>query len=346
MLSVAFVGVALAACGLPATIDPAGECVTDANGFSTLDADSDEDIPISLTISTKGETTDAFTVVHPATAGDLTDDTATDGRYVLACKQPAGFKTVMMTVTRPAELTAFGAEWVQLFPKDSWANTTSEYEPFTFNHYGAKIPLPEFRATPTGLEGGGDGAGLSLDAATAGVVNVFMEVKDEGDYEIRYGNPYLTSNKCTDTDYPYLTKLHSPAVICYSNPEYADGTTDCMADGTCTSGCSSWCCTDETCTASSCAVQQCKTTAAEDWLPSAHADSKWVAVEFKQTILRVGAPWADCTGSELAAPTYAVGAIMPLLFGGPNLNSVALKEGFPLSMFELQVRTDLFPTLT
>ena len=56
MLSVAFVGVALAACGLPATIDPAGECVTDANGFSTLDADSDEDIPIALTISTKGET--------------------------------------------------------------------------------------------------------------------------------------------------------------------------------------------------------------------------------------------------------------------------------------------------
>ena len=56
MLSFALFGVAIAGCGLPATVDPAGECVTDANGFSTLDADSDEDIPIALTISTKGET--------------------------------------------------------------------------------------------------------------------------------------------------------------------------------------------------------------------------------------------------------------------------------------------------
>ena len=219
---IALFGVALGGCGLPATIDPAGDCVTDANGFSTLDADSDDNIPISLTISTKGETTDAFTVVHPATAGDLTDDTAKDGRYVLACKQPAGFKTVMMTVTRPAELTAFGAEWVQLFPKDSWENTTNEYEPFTFNMYGAKIPLPNFRSTPTGLrddpaatgDEAVDGTGLSLqsadgtqtemgaspagitspslDAATAGVVNVYMEVKDEGDYEVPF---YLSSSQ-------------------------------------------------------------------------------------------------------------------------------------------------------
>merc|ERR1719482_904490 len=77
-----------------------------------------------------------------------------------------------MTVTRPASLTAFGAEWVQLFPKDSWENTTNEYEPFTFNEYGAKIPLPEFRPTTNGL---------SDDAADAGTVNVFMAVEDEGD---------------------------------------------------------------------------------------------------------------------------------------------------------------------
>ena len=127
-----------------------------------------------------------------------------------------GFKTVQMTVTRPAELTAFGGEWVQLFPKDSWENTTNEYEPFTFNMYGAKIPLPSFRSTPTGLrddpaatgDEAVDGTGLSLqsadgtqtemgaspagitspslDAATAGTVNVYMEVKDEGDYEVPF----------------------------------------------------------------------------------------------------------------------------------------------------------------
>merc|ERR1719316_233889 len=148
----------------------------------------------------------------------------------------------MMSVSRPASLTSFGAEWVQLFPKDSWENTTNEYEPFTFNEYGAKIPLPEFRATSTGL---------ADDAPTEDVINVFMEVSDEGDYEVKYGNPYLV-------------------------------------DGT-----------------------------------------KWVAVEFKDTLLRVGTPWADCTGSTLATESYDVGIIAPILFGGPNLNSISLKAGNP-----------------
>ena len=216
MLAIALFGVAFAGCGLPASIDPAGDCVTDANEFSVLDADTSDSIPISLSIHTKESTTDAFSVVHGATQGTLADDTADDGRYVLACKQAEGYKTVMMKVTRPADLTAFGGEWVQLFPKDSWENTTNEYEPFTFNMYGAKIPLPNFRSTPTGLrddpaatgDEAVDGTGLSLqsadgtqtemgaspagitspslDAATAGVVNVYMEVKDEGDYEVPF----------------------------------------------------------------------------------------------------------------------------------------------------------------
>ena len=158
MLAIALFGVAFAGCGLPASIDPADDCVTDDNGFSVLDADTSDSIPISLSIHTKGETVDAFSVTHGATQGDLEDDTDDNSRYVLACKQVEGYKTVMMTVHRPADLTAFGGEWVQLFPKDSWENTTNEYEPFTFNHFGAKIPLPEFRSTPTGLRGDGDNA--------------------------------------------------------------------------------------------------------------------------------------------------------------------------------------------
>ena len=114
---------------------------------------------------------------------------------------------------------------MQLFPKDSWENTTNEYEPFTFNMYGAKIPLPNFRSTPTGLrddpaatgDEAVDGTGLSsqsadgtqtemgaspagitspsLDAATAGVVNVYMEVKDEGDYEVPF---HLSTSQYTN----------------------------------------------------------------------------------------------------------------------------------------------------
>merc|ERR1719197_1690539 len=63
--------------------------------------------------------------------------------------------------------------------------------------------------------------------------------------------------------------------------------------------------------------------------PNLVSGGKWVAVEFKSTLLRVGAPWADCTGSTLDTAAYDVGAIMPVLFGGPNLNSIALKAGFP-----------------
>ena len=216
MLAIALFGVAFAGCGLPASIDPAGDCVTDANEFSVLDADTSDSIPISLSIHTKGSTTDAFSVVHGATQGTLADDTADDGRYVLACKQAEGYKTVMMTVTRPADLTAFGGEWVQLFPKDSWQNVTNEYEPFTFNMFGAKIPLPNFRSTPTGLRDepaatgkeAVDGTGLSRQSAdgteteigaspsgvtgtsapeaTTGYVNVYMEVSDDGDYEVPF----------------------------------------------------------------------------------------------------------------------------------------------------------------
>merc|ERR1719258_570631 len=80
--------------------------------------------------------------------------------------------------------------------------------------------------------------------------SVFLEVKDEGDYEFKYGNPNLVSG------------------------------------------------------------------------------DKWVAVEFKSTILRVGTPWADCSGYSLDTPSYSVGTIMPVLFGGPNLNSIALVPGF------------------
>ena len=109
MLSLALFGSAFAACGLSITVDPNGKCETDANGFSTLDADSDPDIPMSLEISSKFATVDAFSVTHPATVGALSDTTASDGRYVLACKQAAGVKTVGLNVTRALQTSLHSA---------------------------------------------------------------------------------------------------------------------------------------------------------------------------------------------------------------------------------------------
>ena len=63
--------------------------------------------------------------------------------------------------------------------------------------------------------------------------------------------------------------------------------------------------------------------------PGLQSGGKWVAVQFRSTLLRVGTPWAECSDAALGASTYEVGSIMPILFGGPNVNSIALRAGFP-----------------
>ena len=86
-------------------------------------------------------------------------------------------------------MTEFGGEWIQAFPKDSWANVTNEYEPYTFNDYGSKIPLQELRPTTV------DAANRTIvvDAENKTTMTVYMEMSVNGDYEMRYGNPQLVT---------------------------------------------------------------------------------------------------------------------------------------------------------
>ena len=63
--------------------------------------------------------------------------------------------------------------------------------------------------------------------------------------------------------------------------------------------------------------------------PNLVSSGKWVAVQFRSTLLRVGTPWATCSDAVQADEEYPVGSIMPILFGGPNVNSIALRTGFP-----------------
>jgi hypothetical protein len=229
---------------LPSDVDPDGLCVIDEeSGWGVFDADGYETGDLSLTIETKEAHIDENRKSHGATVSELADKT--NGRYILACKQAEGEKTVKLTVTRPAKYTAFGAEWVKLFQKDSWAEVTSEYEPHTFNTFGAKVPL--LRTFNNDDEEKGP------TATEEGSLTVYMEVSDIGDYEVMYGNPNLTT------------------------PVY-DKATDTTSDG-------------------------------------------WVAVQFKKTLLRVGSPWAECSGDELPEKnTYDIGTIVPAFFGHPNLN--------------------------
>jgi hypothetical protein len=243
-------------------LDPLDLCEVGENGWATFDHDSFGS-HFKLSIEQKGKHEDAFRDWHGETVGKL-EKVEKDARYVLACPQTDGQKTVQFKITRPANLTEFGGEWVQLFPKDSWENVTNEYEPFTFNDFGAKIPLLTLR--PTGapsadeldeLEGseyatGFDYASWSFfqddeEAPLADELVVYMEVDKEGDYEVKYGNPRLKFN------------------------------------------------------------------------------DKWIANEFKSTLLRVGTPWADCSGTALDEEEVEIGAIIPATYGHPNLNLAKYK---------------------
>jgi sugar lactone lactonase YvrE len=169
------------ACGLPSAVDPENLCVVDQSGYATVDHDSQADPQLSLTISAKDkEHEDTFKTVHGPTVGSIIDERLSNSRYVIGCPQAEGEKTVMFTVKRPKEISSFGAEWLMLFPKDSWRNITCEFEPWTYNAFGSKIPL--FRAVSNQL---------ADDAPVEDEMHVYMEVSRRGDFEVKYGNPNL-----------------------------------------------------------------------------------------------------------------------------------------------------------
>ena len=76
--------------------------------------------------------------------------------------------------------------------------------------------------------------------------------------------------------------------------------------------------------------------------PNLKVGDKWVAVQFRSTLLRVGTPWAACSDDDVQADAaYPVGSIMPILFGGPNLNSIALLAGNPSYLDVISELTDV-----
>jgi hypothetical protein len=227
-------------CGLPAGIDPDNLCRIDNADYPTLDADAVEDSKIWITMHTKAEHYDEHGEYHGGTVGGMDDLRDVDNRYVLHCPQEQGKKTFKITVHRPKEMTAFGAEWVQLFPKDSWLNLTTEMEPHTFNGYGAKIPL--LRPLVAGEAGDYEVSKTTIEAVQEDEVSFYIEVSNSGDYEIRYGNPNLEH------------------------------------------------------------------------------DGKWVAVEFKSTLVRIGTPWVDCGDEYEEDPNELdIATIIPAFFENPNL---------------------------
>jgi hypothetical protein len=185
------------------SFDPYQVCKPNDQGWANIDMDSvtggyeeiknDADVAtkISLTFKTKQghddedlkNSTGDGPFRHGGTVGSF-EYQSLNKRYFLPCKQAGnGEKTIKVTVTRPADLTEFGGEWVKSYPKDSWSNETNEYEPYTFNDYGSKIPLDEFRPVtinPITKQK------LDDDALDATELNVFMEMSKDGDYEIRH----------------------------------------------------------------------------------------------------------------------------------------------------------------
>ena len=64
------------------------------------------------------------------------------------------------------------------------------YEPYTFNDYGSKIPLQEFR--PTTIDSAD--RTIVINAANSAEMHVFMVMENDGDYEVRYANPKLKTS--------------------------------------------------------------------------------------------------------------------------------------------------------
>jgi hypothetical protein len=259
----ALLAAALAAdCGLPASIDPVvpanvnaetnptgKSCQVSADGWANINVDATGPSAPSLTIALRDASyTDAENDVHGVHTGTLdTTQLLSNSRYVLSCPDTAtNGKTVKLTVTRDRSLTKFQGEWVKLYRKGSWIEVASEWEPYTHNNHGSKIPLPAYRPDVT------EDLDTDSSAAPTDNLNVFMSLPDHGDFEVKYGTPYL-KNDC-------------PATGCDPNNE---------------------------------------------------GSGKWIALEFKSTLLRVGNPWGSCG----AGNSYSgVGAIVPLYLGHPNTN--------------------------
>merc|ERR1719316_701675 len=224
-------------------------------------------------------------------------------------------KTIKVTVTRPADLTEFGGEWVKSYPKDSWQNVTNEYEPYTFNDYGSKIPLDQFRAVTINAQ---TGQKLHDNAPDATELNVFMQMSEDGDYEIRYGNPHLSYAHDPDVHGVSEAGWERLGILQQHKKECAaitDETTcnDRALDDitTCT-----WC--DVTCTKPSGTYAG----GAGCHVATPMEKRRWVAVEFKKSQLRVGSPWSQCgDGAAIdgASDYTQIGTIIPVYLGNPSL---------------------------
>lgn len=236
-------------CGLPEYIDPAPYlCHESSDGWANINVDAVDSVGapnLTIAVITNNYTDSerGFHYPHPGSIDD--SELVSNGRYLLSCPDTSGNKTLKLTVTRHRNLTKFQGEWLKLFPKDSWEEVTSAFEPYTINDWGSKVPLAEYRPDVV-FDSQADTSKTLTDA-----LNVYMSVPATGDFEVKFGSPYLKN--------------------------------DCPEDG-------------------------CN--------PDADWSGKWIALEFKGTLLRVGNPWGACGAS---ADYGSVGAIVPLYLGHPYL---------------------------
>ena len=73
-----------------------------------------------------------------------------------------------------------------------WTNVTNEYEPYTFNDYGSKVPLKDARTGDQARQENDHNQDLEDDSeGTTPTVDIYMAAPNDGDFIFRYGNPNL-----------------------------------------------------------------------------------------------------------------------------------------------------------
>jgi hypothetical protein len=283
-------------CGLPDEIDPDDTCFVSEGGWANMNVDAVVDGRVSLHISTIAEAyTDADGFVHGPHPGSLdTSELESNGRYVLSCPDEE-----QMTVSsigancdsaredcsvRVARTLRFSvtrpSEWTQFNSEWVLVFEKDKWDAVNFQQNETEYKVRNYGYKEPYLWNVADKKVPRMKHREFG--RAFAD-----DAEANYLN-YDSSEDPTEVIHVFVGVPEAGDYeVKYGTPHLKNGCPD-VGDPP---------------------VPDCG--------PVEDDVGRWITLEFKSTLLRIGSPWAACGEAE----NYeAAGTIIPAYFGHPNLH--------------------------